>query len=137
MEEKKNKVTQWLKAHKNELIVLGIGAASIALLAIGLNNEEIIDKLNEYLESLEKTYPDEQQTLNDESFCDSFIETSYREETSVVRCSTTCEVCSHIRNLQEGRHASASKIATAADNGFDLEPGQTWVESYTKGDVAA
>ncbi|MGL5353714.1 MAG: hypothetical protein ACRDA5_10405 [Clostridium sp.] len=47
------------------------------------------------------------------------------------------EVCDHIRNLPEGRNASAKKIATAAEFGYNLKPGQTWVDTYTKGvDVA-
>ena len=43
----------------------------------------------------------------------------------------------HIRNLPDGWMPSPEKIATAAENGFDLQPGQTWVDEYTKGGDAA
>ena len=42
------------------------------------------------------------------------------------------DVTEHIRNLPEGWHASEKKIASAAEHGYNLQPGQTWVENYTK-----
>ena len=42
------------------------------------------------------------------------------------------DVTEHIRNLPEGWHASEKKIASAAEHGYNLKPGQTWVENYTK-----
>ena len=36
----------------------------------------------------------------------------------------------HIRNLPEGYKASAEKIASAEENGFNLKEGQTWVDEY-------
>ena len=47
------------------------------------------------------------------------------------------EVDPHIRDLHPGWHASPEKIATAAAHGFVLKDGQTWVEAYVKGGVAA
>lgn len=47
------------------------------------------------------------------------------------------EVTDHIRNLPEGWRASAGKIATAAEHGYELLPGQTWVERYVKNEIAA
>lgn len=46
------------------------------------------------------------------------------------------DVSKHIRNLPKGQRASAEKIATAMENGFELKEGQTWVTDYVKG-VAA
>lgn len=42
------------------------------------------------------------------------------------------DVTEHIRNLPEGWHASEKKIASAAEHGYNLQPGQTWVENYKK-----
>lgn len=36
----------------------------------------------------------------------------------------------HIRKLPNGWKPSPEKIATAKENGFDLGPGETWVDSY-------
>jgi hypothetical protein len=47
------------------------------------------------------------------------------------------DVSEHLRNLHIGWQASATKIATAAEHGIDLQPGQTWVDSFTKGGIAA
>ena len=43
-------------------------------------------------------------------------------------------VSPHIRNLHEGYHASEDKILSAAENGFSLKEGQTWVRPYTTGE---
>lgn len=42
------------------------------------------------------------------------------------------DVDGHLRNLQEGRHASAFKLATAAEHGYNLSFNQTWVVPYFK-----
>lgn len=47
------------------------------------------------------------------------------------------DVAEHLRNLPEGRKASPEKIAAAAEHGYDLLPGQTWVENYRTGGLAA
>lgn len=47
------------------------------------------------------------------------------------------DVAEHLRNLPNGWKASAEKIATAAEHGYDLRPGQTWVEAYRTGGLAA
>ena len=36
----------------------------------------------------------------------------------------------HKRKLPDGWKASPEKIATAKENGFDLQPGETWVDDY-------
>lgn len=36
----------------------------------------------------------------------------------------------HIRKLPDGWQASPEKVATAKENGFDLRPGETWVDDY-------
>ena len=47
------------------------------------------------------------------------------------------DVRSHLRNLPEGMNASMEKVRTALEHGYELQPGQTWVESYTKGTKVA
>ncbi len=47
------------------------------------------------------------------------------------------EVTAHIRNLPEGWCASADKIATAAEHGYELRSGQTWVERYIENEIVA
>ena len=47
------------------------------------------------------------------------------------------EIKSHIRNLPKGWNASAEKLAIAAEKGYLLLPGQTWVDSYTRNRISA
>ena len=47
------------------------------------------------------------------------------------------EVSDHIRNLHEGWRASVKKLNQAEAMGIILQPGQTMVNSYTKGIAAA
>ena len=46
-------------------------------------------------------------------------------------------VSEHIRNLPEGWKASRTKIETANNRGFKLNPGQTWVAEYRTGGAVA
>ncbi len=46
-------------------------------------------------------------------------------------------VSEHVRNLPPGCNASQEKIESATGHGYSLEPGQTWVESYTTGNKSA
>ncbi|MDD3185315.1 MAG: hypothetical protein ACOX1S_14975 [Anaerostipes sp.] len=50
---------------------------------------------------------------------------------------TPIEVSEHLRNLPEGWNASAEKILSATEHGYQLNPGQTWVDTYTKNKVIA
>lgn len=47
------------------------------------------------------------------------------------------DVSKHLRNLPEGMHPSSEKVATALEHGFELAPGQTWVDNYVKGGTVA
>lgn len=42
------------------------------------------------------------------------------------------DVHKHIRNLAPGAHPSPEKVATALENGMELQQNQTWVKDYTK-----
>ncbi len=50
---------------------------------------------------------------------------------------TPIEVSEHLRNLPEGWNASAEKMLSATEHGYQLNPGQTWVDTYTKNKVIA
>ncbi len=44
------------------------------------------------------------------------------------------QVCSHIRNLSDGRCPSSDKRKSAKELGFELSEHQTWVVSYYTGE---
>ena len=53
--------------------------------------------------------------------------------TTISTVRDVTNVCKHPRTLPNGWKASLEKLATATENGFLLEPNQTWVDNYTKG----
>ena len=63
--------------------------------------------------------------------------TAIKESAKVSTEKVPHEVAKHIRNLHPGWNASPEKIATAARHGFELKPGQTWVETYKTGKMVA
>ena len=57
-----------------------------------------------------------------------FVTSSIIDE--AIPCHREVHADKHIRKLPNGWKPSPEKIATAKENGFDLGPGETWVESY-------
>lgn len=137
----------WVKEHIKELIALGICITTlIAIIKHSKNNGSIdslwnsLDRLvgnepNESQNVTNKTIEDLVQTLGSESVVSNIEKEPFFN--SVLTNHDPIEVSNHIRNLPEGWNASPLKIETAQDYGFNLEQGQTWVDSYTKYDPAA
>lgn len=142
MDNEKKSFIKWIRVHKKELIITGISSATIIGIIIGIKNKDSIIVLWESLKNRVKNSSHEVSTTSFE-IAESIVDSV---ELVDVVCDTesitilpndnrrvSLEVCEHIRNLSNGRKASAKKIATAAEHGYNLRPGQTWVETYTKG----
>ena len=137
MEKQKKNFIEWVKAHKKELIITGISATIIIAVILCTQNKESIKKLWRLLK----------RSINDAtSNIDEVIQITYdvvgvtsKPAVNIVKSTPKCsfEVNRHIRNLPKGQNASAEKLAKAAEQGFALLQGQTWVEKYTKGAIAA
>ena len=143
MEEQKNGFIQWVKANKKELIIAGVSIAAIIGIIVGIKNK---DKIMALWESLRKSVENSPVKVPTAS-CE-VVENIAHEPAQVVEVVSATEiikfpsnhktqgpfdVCDHSRNLPDGWHASAKKITTAAEYGYNLKPGQTWVDTYTKG----
>lgn len=143
MEEQKNGFIQWVKANKKELIIAGVSIAAIIGIIVGIKNK---DKIMALWESLRKSV--ENSPVKVPIASREVVESIAHEPAQVVEVVSATEiikfpsnyktqvpfdVCDHIRNLPDGWHASAKKITTAAEYGYNLNPGQTWVDTYTKG----
>lgn len=147
MEKEKNEFVEWVKAHKKQLILAGVGITAIIAAIILAKNWSEVSKLWEELEKAlsRNDVGDKGSTFTDLSdMFDPVVTSEVVSKTSIVEKSTCAtekipfDVQKHIRNLHEGYHPSAEKIATAAENGIDLLDNQTWVKTYTKGlDAAA
>ena len=142
METERWRLVEWLKAHKDELLLIGVSAAAIigAILCYRNNKEEIL--------SLWKTLKNEIKKVPQHNVSTSAVNKSNiilidkphpisRTSHSYIGTKIPQDVSSHLRNLPKGQKASASKLATAFENGYLLQPGQTWVKDYTKNKISA
>lgn len=133
--KEQNQMIQWIKAHKKQLILAGIGIAALIALVLGIKNK---DTLKALWASLKGVVEPAAETVSDA------VATTVAEiptETPALLLSNdprvAQEVRRHIRNLHEGWHASPEKLAAAREMGILLQEGQTWVDNYMKGVCAA
>lgn len=133
--KEQNQMIQWIKAHKKQLILAGIGIAALIALVLGIKNK---DTLKAFWASLKGVVEPAAETVSDA------VATTVAEiptETPALLLSNdprvAQEVRRHIRNLHEGWHASPEKLAAAREMGIFLQEGQTWVDNYMKGVCAA
>lgn len=133
--KEQRKMIRWIREHKNALIIAGISIGTLIAIVLGIKNREAIKAL---WASLRKVA--EKQAVHAMKVPP--IEATHPAVEDVVtvvaqhRETIPFDVAKHVRNLPDGWHASADKIATALENGFELAEGQTWVSDYMKG-VAA
>ncbi len=133
--KEQNQMIQWIKAHKKQLILAGIGIAALIALVLGIKNK---DTLKALWASLKGAVEPTAERISDAVTATA---TEIPTETPALLLSTDpCvpqEVRRHIRNLHEGWHASPEKLAAAREMGIILQEGQTWVDNYMKGVCAA
>lgn len=144
--ESKKSFIDWVKAHKKELIIAGVSTTAMIVLVLCYRNRKQIMALWATLQGAIAKTPEVAPVASD------VVEKVVEEVAPVVEVvepvklivvdasnidQLPFEVSKHIRNLPEGWHPSAEKIATAAENGIHLLPNQTWVTDYMKGGVAA
>lgn len=138
MEERKDLI-QWIKEHRKQLIIAGIGIGTLILIALGLKNQEEIKVMWKSLERAVK-HPPEKALEEAAKAITEAAPVPVPEIAATVassRESNPFEVSRHIRNLPDGWHASPEKVAEALKNNIILREGQTWVDGYMKGGAAA
>lgn len=153
------KLIQWIKTHKKQLIITGIGIAVTALVALGITHrDELEELLQSFSDMVNSSTPESQEDpgvgqtslLIDPAPILDLEELSLGEEICPLELpeidivlgeslyyENPFEVRSHIRNLPHGHHASQGKIEEARSVGIELLKGQTLVDSYMKGGPAA
>ena len=147
MEEQKKGFLAWVKKHRKKLIIAGISATALIGIILCMKNRDSIEALwKSLIGAIEKSpteAPKISQTTIEKIAQSSVTVTDVINPTEIVVTNTTrtfqdpFEVSNHIRNLHEGWRASAKKITEAEAMGIILLPGQTLVDTYMKGGVAA
>lgn len=138
----KNRFMAWVNVHKKQLIAAGISITVIVGVLVGIKNK---DSLMELWNSLKGVIGKETKTksVKADSILNPRPAMEVAQTAEIIKfpnnriISAQFNVSQHLRNLPEGMHASAEKVATALEHGYELAPGQTWVESYTKGNNIA
>lgn len=138
MEERK-KLIQWIKQHRKELVIVGLSIGALILIILGIKNRETIKSLwDSLMKAVKQTNVKTTETITSVTV-EITPEPVKTGLTAVVSNSNSIpfEVSRHIRNLPDGWHASPEKIAEALKNNIILMDGQTWVDGYIKGGIAA
>ena len=123
MSEKKKGFIIWVKTHKKQLILEGVGLATIIGIILRLKSKDALETLWVSLEECVKKVPIEEQVALSETVMPTRKYTSPTEAFDVSR---------HIRTMAVGRHHSVEKAAEAAALGIELLPNQTIVDTYAK-----
>lgn len=137
MEKEKKTFVDWVKTHKKELIIAGVSITAIIAAIIGIKNHETLEvawaSLKKLVEKTSGTIPEIKTVSVEETVpVKEIVETN-----TVMVGKKPHDVVEHLRNLPEGWKASARKIETAAEHGYELLPRQTWVEAYSTGKCVA
>ena len=133
--KEQNQMIKWIKAHKKQLTLAGIGVAALIAVVLGIKNK---DSLYALWTSLKGTV---EPTADKISEAAALTVDDIPEDAPLLLLSNdprvSQEIRRHIRNLHEGYEASPEKKASALEMGIILEEGQTWVKDYVKGGRAA
>ena len=122
--EKKQNLLEKIKEHKTEIIVTGVTLISIAGVVLVLRNWDSV-----------KEFTATGLLRKGTEACVSLTCASTLVENNIsisLPSDKIIDVNDHIRNLSAGWHASAEKLATAKEHGYNLLANQTWVMPYTK-----
>ena len=125
----KNKMTfsEWLRKHKKAIIITGTGAAVVVG---GILAWKKWTEISEFVEILRPSRKENVSLTEVIDTIPSLMEDTKTQEVIMF------PVRGFVRNLPEGYHPSPFKIATAAENGFELGENQTWVRPTVKTKVA-
>lgn len=144
MEEEKKGFVAWIKAHKKKLIIAGVSIGAIIAIVLGIKNKDTLIKMWTALKGTIKEPVTPISKIAESAPVTSVINIMEVEEIPTIKISDVngtihypFHVSDHIRNLHPGWKASADKIAEAEMLGIVLQSGQTIVDGYTKGGMAA
>ena len=146
--QKDNKVKNFVKQHKSEIVIVASGILFGIATGLAVNNWDVIreavsnsglltPKLSADLaEPATTALIDWGKSASSDGLVTETV-SDFTETITRASPQGPFSVCEHLRTLPEGWHASADKIAYAAERGISLESNQTIVSTYMKGLSAA
>ena len=127
MNDNNNERQSWWQRNKKKVLIIGGVVAAIGIGYIIVKNK---DPICEFIKQAD-TIPNGNILAADSHILES-IPTEQIVSHSPINNGDPFDVSGHIRNLANGHHASAEKIAEAAELGITLGENQTLVSAYMK-----
>ena len=119
--KEENKIKTWAKAHKKELLIAG----GVIVTAVG--TVLLIDNMDAVKALITET---QKKALAKETIA--IIENEIIDFVKTEPITKIIDVREHLRNLPQGHHPSASKLAEAVKNGIELAENQTIVSAHPR-----
>ena len=129
--ETKTGFIAWVKSHKKQLILSGVGITTIIGIILGIKNKDALEALWGSFEEITKRARTAPLALPEVPTTTSMLE-SVASQRTYSQPTKPFDVSGHIRRMAIWKHHSAEKAAEAAALGIELLPNQTLVDSYTK-----
>lgn len=95
---------------------------------VAMNSSDSEPRTNENISGYSDDPTNSFDNDSEENAHSDFVTSSIIDE--AIPCHRVAHADKHIRKLPNGWNPSLEKIATAKENGFDLGPRETWVDSY-------
>ena len=118
---KENKIKTWVKTHKKELLIAG----GVIVTAVGtvllIDN---MDAVKELVPEMQKKASSRVPVVTIQNKTTDLVKT--QPITKII------DVREHLRNLPQGHHPSAGKIAEAVKSGIELTENQTIVSAHLR-----
>ncbi len=131
MEKEKKTVQEWIKEHKTELIIAGVGLLSIGGALFYFKGPHGI-KLGKQIKHVADISPAIKPQIANE-----MVHAEKAVLTEIIKTRAPHEVAGHVRNLAKGCKPSINKLEQATKLGITLLPSQTLVDGYTTGGYGA
>jgi len=121
----------WVKTHKTEIIIGCVTVASIVAIVLLVGKKDVLEELRvtKFTHAARNSHKMACSSRTISPVASAIAGDSFVDNLTPLKA---IDVSKHLRILSEGSQPSAAKLATAAENGFSLQSGQTWVESYIK-----
>lgn len=135
MKENKKGFKVWVKEHKKQLIIAGVGAMAVTGIILGYKNKDfIIEKLPQFKDTNNQSKVTVLETTTERTVVESITEKiTVAESTVNTRSYTTPQKpFVHIRTLPNGQQHSVEKAMEAERLGIPLLSNQTLVDPHQR-----
>ncbi|SDB28869.1 hypothetical protein SAMN02910317_01411 [Ruminococcaceae bacterium FB2012] len=134
MNELNNTETNWWKRNKKKVIIVSGIAVAVGVGFLAYKNKDVISAFVKGGKKFAYKVPQIVDPIKIEKVPEVIIvaDTKAIPVNKIINNGLPFEVEGYIRNLPEGWHPSAEKIAQAADLGIELGEHQTLVNSFMK-----